>query len=221
MLNLMQKLSTALRGGAREVLETTVDANAIRIFAQEIHECEASVQQAKKHLAGIMAEKLKLRRQIKQHEVNLTQREQTIRNTLAQEDETTALQLAEEMAQQETLLSTLNQQHEKLASYEQRLMQNLTETTHRLEQHRAELRMAQATQHAQQATGKLSSQVNDYSDQFSQMQDSLHRIRQQQDDFGDRMQAMDEIDARLNGEPAPGQEKRRQAEEILARLKIE
>ena len=37
------KLATAQRGATREVLESAVDANAIRIFAQEIYECDASL----------------------------------------------------------------------------------------------------------------------------------------------------------------------------------
>lgn len=220
MFNLIQKLSTAMRGGAREVLETAVDANAIRIFAQEIHECETRVQQAKKHLAGVMAEKLKLGRQVKTQQEKLQQREQTIRGKLESGDEAGALQLAEELSRQEEFLNTLQQQHDQLAEHEERLLKNLTATTQKLQQHRAELRMAQATQHAQQATGKLSPHVNDYSDQFSRMQDSLQRIRRQQGDFDDRMQAMDDIDARLNGEPAPKQERQRKAEDILARLKV-
>ena len=220
MLNLIQKLSTAMRGGAREVLETAVDANAIRIFAQEIHECETRVQQAKKHLAGVMAEKLKLGRQIKIQQDKQQKREQTIREKLEQNDEAGALKLAEEFAQQEDFLKNLQQQHDKLVEYEERLLKNLTNMAQKLEQHRAELRMAQATQHAQQATGKLSQHVNDYSDQFSQMQDSLQRIQQKQGDFEDKMQAMDDIDARLNGDPPPRQERQRKAEGVLARMKM-
>ncbi|MEZ5538177.1 MAG: PspA/IM30 family protein [Thiolinea sp.] len=219
MFNLILKLSTAMRGGAREVLETAVDANAIRIFAQEIHECETNIQQAKKHLAGVMAEKLKLGREIKARQTNINKREQVIRDKLAQEDEAAALKLAEELAQQEALVDTLQQQHNKLETYEQELMQSLTATAHKLEQHRAELRMAQATQHAQKATGKLLQPVNDYTDQFGRMQESLQRIRRQQEDFGDRVQAMDEIEAQLKGEPAPGQQRQQAAEAVLERLK--
>ena len=48
MFNLIQKLSTAVRGGTREALETAVDANAIRIFSQEIHESERQLQRNRK-----------------------------------------------------------------------------------------------------------------------------------------------------------------------------
>ena len=37
MMYLIEKLVTAMRGGTREVLESAVDANALRILAQEIY----------------------------------------------------------------------------------------------------------------------------------------------------------------------------------------
>ena len=64
MFSLIKKLATAHRGGAREVLESAVDTNALRIFAQEIYECESSLKQSKHHLSGVMADKLKIKRQL-------------------------------------------------------------------------------------------------------------------------------------------------------------
>lgn len=40
MMRLLQKISTAMRGSAREGLEVVVDANAFRIFEQEIYEAD-------------------------------------------------------------------------------------------------------------------------------------------------------------------------------------
>lgn len=220
MLNLIQKLSTAMRGGTREVLESTIDANALRIFAQEIHECECNLQQAKQHLAGVMAEKLKLKRQLDGQVNKVKSSEAKVRSKLEAKDEKAALVLAEEMAQQETLLASLEQQYEKLQAYEQRLLNTLKAAAHKLEQRRAELRMAQATQHAQKAVGKVSRHVNEHSDTFSQMQDSMARIQRKQDDFDDRMVAMDEIDAQMSDEPTEKEEVRGKAEDILVRLKV-
>ena len=220
MLNLIQKLSTTMRGGTREVLEHAVDANAIRIFGQEIHECEVNLQQAKQHLAGVMAEKLKLKRQLDAQIGKVKSSEAKVRLKLEARDEAAALLLAEDMAQQEALLTNLEQQHEKLQAYEQRLVNTLKTTGHKLEQRRAELRMAQATAHAQKAVGKVSQHSNEHSDKFSQMQDSLERIQRKQDDFDDRMVAMDQIDAELSGAPTEQEQRRGKAESILARLKV-
>jgi len=219
MFDLIMKLATGRRGATREVLESAVDANAIRIFAQEIYECECSLKQSKRHLSGVMAEKLKLKRQIDAQTAKVSKSEAKVRARLDAKDEGGAMQLAEEMAQQETLLSNLQQQHDKLESYEQKLLKTLKTTAQKLEQRRADLRMAQATKHAQQAVGSLARHANEHGDKFAQMQESVDRINRKQEDFDDRMQAMDEIDAQLSGEPTESEETRGKAEDILARLK--
>ena len=218
MLNLIQKLSTAMRGGAREVLEATVDANALRIFAQEINDCERNLQQAKQHLASVMAEQLKLKRQVETQSERVKHCEVDVRAKLQGGEPEKAQLLAEEMAQQETLLAQLQQQHDKLQSYEQRLLHSLKTTAHKLEQRRTELRVAQATQHAQQSAGKMSGHMSSPVGKFADMRSSLERIQHKQDDFDDQMQAMDEISAQLSGVPSEKQQLRKQADDILARL---
>ena len=220
MFDLILKLATARRGGTREVLESAVDANAIRIFAQEIYECECSLKQSKQHLSGVMAEKLKLKRQLDAQVNKVSKSEAKVRARLEANDEGAAMQLAEEMAQQETLLTSLQQQYDKLQAYEQKLLKTLKITAQKLEQRRADLRMAQATRHAQKALGSVSCHANQHSDKFLQMQESVDRINRKQEDFDDRMQSMDEIDAQLSGELTENEQTRCKAEDILARLKV-
>jgi phage shock protein A len=219
MFSLIKKLATAHRGGAREILESAVDANALRIFAQEIYECESSLKQSKHHLSGVMADKLKIKRQLDAQTNRVKQSEAKVRAKLEANDEATAIELAEEMAQQETLLNSLEKQHAKLESYEQKLLKTLKTTAQKLEHQRAELRMAQATKHAQKAVGSISQHANDYGDKFAQMQESADMIQRKQEDFDDKMLAMDEIDAQLSGEPTEREATRSQAEAIMARLK--
>lgn len=219
MFYLIEKLATAVRGGTREVLETAVDANAIRILGQEIYEAESHLREAKQHLAQVMADKLRLQRQLDAQKAQLAAKENLIRRHLEQGDEAAALSLAEDFSQHEARLEQQQRQHEQLHAYEQRLLQTLKSTANKLEHYRAELRMAQATQHAQQALGKLSRHANVHSDKFARMQDSLERIHQQHDAFDDRMQAMQQIDAHLNGEVAEPQQMRNKAADVLARLR--
>ena len=219
MLYLIEKLATAVRGGTREVLETAVDANAQRIFAQEIYECESNLRQSKQHLAQVMAEKLSLQRQMDTHKTKMAGKENAIRAQLQQGNEAAALPLAEELAQQESWLETQQRQHEQLAAYEQRLLHTLKTVASKLEHYRAELRMAQATTHAQQAMGKLARQPNAHSETFSRMQDSLERIQQRHHAFDDKLEAMQQIDAYLSGEPTEKQQCQQRAVEVLARLR--
>lgn len=219
MLYLIEKLATAVRGGTREVLETAVDANAQRIFAQEIYESESNLRQAKQHLAQVMTEKLRLQRQIDSQQAVMQAKENAVRVKLQQNDEAAALTLAEELAQKEQWLATQQHQYGQLAAYEQRLLHTLKTTAGKLEQYRAELRMAQATTHAQQAVGKLARHTDAYSGKFERMQDSLQRIQQQHHAFDDQMEAMQRIDAYLTNEPDQQQRNQTQAAQILARLR--
>lgn len=220
MLYLIEKLATAMRGGTREVLETAVDANALRILGQEIYECESSLRQSKQHLSSVMAEKLRLQRQLDAHKQKMTDKEAAIRSRLEQDDEASALALAEELAQQEDWFTSQQRQHDQLHDYEQRLLKTLKTTTYKLEQYRAELRMAQATQHAQKAAGKLSRHANVHADKFARMQDSLERIRQQHDAFDDQMQALQQIDSYLtDASSVTIRRSQCKAKEVLERLR--
>lgn len=219
MFYLIEKLATAVRGGTREVLETAVDANALRILGQEIYECESNLRQAKQHLAQVMADKLRLQRQLDAQKNQLVAQETLIRHHLEQGDGAAALSLADDFSQHEARLAQQQRQHDQLQAYEQRLLQTLKSTANQLEHYRAELRMAQATQHAQQAVGKLSRHANVHSDKFARMQDSLERIHQRHAAFDDQMQAQQDIDAYLNGDLPPAQQARAQAAQVLERLR--
>ena len=219
MMQLIYKLSTAMRGGTREVLEDAVDANSLRILSQEIYECETGLRESKEHLANVVAEKISLKRRLNAQKDRIESKEAAIREQLAQNNETVAMQLAGDLADQEAMQETQQAHYDQLHTYEQNLLQVLKNTAYTLGQYRSELGMARATQQAQKSMGKLSVHRNAHSDNFSRLQDSLERIRNRQDGFDDKMQAMQEVDAHIKGEATPQQHKRQKTEEILARFK--
>ncbi len=219
MMYLIEKLSTALRGSTREVLESAVDKQSLRIYAQEIYESESSLRESKQHLSQVMAEKLQLKRQISQRSTQLEAKKDAILARLAQDDEAGALQLASELTEQQDGLDKQQQHYAKLLTYEQNLLQALKSTANQLEQHRAALRMAQATQHTQQAISKLAQPQHLRSDSLTRLQDSLQRIERQQTGVADQLQALEQIEAYISGEPDAKQQNRQKAEALLAGLK--
>ena len=64
-MSMLRRLFTAVKGGAREAGESIVDANAIRIFEQEIHEGKEAITAAKRNLTEVMAKEMQLTRHIK------------------------------------------------------------------------------------------------------------------------------------------------------------
>jgi hypothetical protein len=79
--------------------------------------------------------------------------------------------------------------------------------------------MAQTTQHAQQAAGKLAQQRNRHSDSFERMQDSLDRIQTQQSGFEDHLLAMEQIERYLKTGSQRGNNKDKQIQATLERLR--
>ena len=78
MMQLIYKLSTAMRGGTREVLEDAVDANSLRILSQEIYECETGLRESKEHLANVVAEKISLKRKLNAQKDRIESKEAAI-----------------------------------------------------------------------------------------------------------------------------------------------
>lgn len=190
---------TALNGGVRETAEVVIDANSLRIFAQEVHECENHITQSKQQLASIIAEKMRLQREIKMAENNINQFETRMSDYIQADNEAEALVLAEHVSEKESMLERHQKHCQHLIKDEKQLQQMLQKMMIRLDNYRTELRMAQATTKMQSAQNKLVNRSHGAVSRFGDMQDSLTRIREKQQAFTDEMAAMDQIDANLSG----------------------
>ena len=217
MWYLVEKLATATRGRTRECLEQAVDANAVRIMGQEIYEAQAQIRQAKQHLASVIADKLRLQRELSQQQQKQQMLEQTIREHLQTGQEQKALQWAETLATHEALLAQTQQHFQQLQDYEQRLLQDLKASSAQLEYYCHALRMAKNTQHAQRAQELMCQQLYGQSHDFSRIQDSLERIQSVQHAKADKLQALEQIDAYIKGTGA----RESKASIVLERIKAD
>lgn len=110
-MSLWKKMVTALRGGASEVGEAIVDAQALRILDQEIRDADASMLAARNQLIQIKAKhKLSLQR-VEEHDKNIANWEQKALAAMNKGEEALALECAEKVAE----LTALRDQ-EKLAA---------------------------------------------------------------------------------------------------------
>lgn len=192
-MNIMEKLATAFRGSVRETAEIVIDANSLRIFAQEIHECEAHISESKQQLASIIAEKMHVQRKLQQSEETIKQYEQRIAQCLQENKETEAVHLAQVTAEKEPMRDKQKQHYQQLVAHEKRLQKTLKTMVNKLDHYRSELRMAQANAKLQSAQTKLSKHEGNAVSRFGSMEDSLSRIQQRQQLFADEMEAMEQV----------------------------
>lgn len=216
-MRIMHKLATALRGSVRESAETLIDANSLRIFAQEIHECEQHIRKTKEHLAQLIAEKMRLKRELDSLEAVIQRHESTMLQQLEQGDERAVMLLAQRVADKEPILKQQQRHYQQLSEQEQRLQATLQGMINKLDAYRAEYRLAQTTAKMQQSQSQLALGGGASVAHFSDMQDSLSRIQERQQRFADEVTAMEHVDARITGIDADHSQQ--SAKEVLERIK--
>ena len=192
-MNVWSKLNTLVRGQMRESAEQLIDRHSLRIFEQEIIDCEQALHAAKYHLGTLMAEKIRLQREHKAHLDKRNQREQQARAALAASDEALALEVAEVIAELDRYIGQEEAQLAKLEQQEADLKKRLRETAKTIADYRRELGLLKATAHAQQASGMLSGHATSINDRVYAMRDSLERIRAKQQAWDDRDAALTEM----------------------------
>ena len=106
-MSILKKLVTAIRGGAREVGESIVDANALRILEQEIADQQAAIAKAKDSLTGVMADESKTARQVNALKDRVGEHEGYARQALEKGNEELALEVAEKIAEFENEIAEL------------------------------------------------------------------------------------------------------------------
>lgn len=199
-MSLWSKLNTLLRATAQEPVEHLVDANAIRIFEQEIRDAEGAIVQAKYQLATVMAEKKQLLRHNQALAENISLKEQQAVAALDKNNETLAQDIANLIAEDENLLRDQRKQADYLDQQEQRLKQQLRSAAHTIQRYQRELTLAKANRSAQQALGQLRGYSSGLSSSLQEMETSLRRIQTRQNRATDVDEAMQEINADINGE---------------------
>jgi len=217
-MGIMQKLATAFRGGLRESAEVVIDTQGLRIFAQEIHECEENIKHSKTQLASILAEKVRIKRELDSLLKVAASREEKVAQLLQANNETEALRVAELIAANEPTLKRQEQHYQQLSEHASGLQQNLKKMVNRLESYRNEYHMLKSTENLQSAQRKLSTNSNSTQSRFGDMQSSLERIQQRQQQFTDQMDAMQQVDDYL-GEKNSGATNLDSAKDILEAIR--
>jgi phage shock protein A len=141
----MRKLNTLLRAGVRESAEVITDANAVRIYRQEVVDAEALLARRRTALAAMIATRRDLERETASARERIRGREAQVARLSAEERTDELLQLAaRDIAATEALLADLQRRQlsvsDKISTEELTLRRMLTE----IREHRRELKILEA-----------------------------------------------------------------------------
>lgn len=225
-MNILKKLFTAVRGGAREAGEAIIDANAIRILEQEIVDAKNNLEKARQSLTEVMAKEMQTKRKITTLSENISEHEGYAKQALEKGNESLALEIAEKIANvegqkkdQETILAGFSEHVATLKSQIKRAEKTISENER-------QLLMVKTTESVQKATMSVTDNIASNNSSMTSARESLERIKKKQQDRADQIAAGEQLQSELTDDLAdkmksagitPKNEV--SAESVLARLK--
>jgi phage shock protein A len=192
-MSLWKKMVTALRGGASEVGESIVDAQALRILDQEIRDADASMLAARNQLIQIKAKhKLSVQR-VEEHDKNIANWEQKALAAMNKGEEGLALECAEKVSELTTLRDQEKAAAEQFGAQVTKLTTQVTKAEGQIKALRQQADMAKARDSVQKAQINAAAATGGANGRLETAVGSLARIKQRQDEQDAKLEAAEEL----------------------------
>lgn len=144
-MRIFAKLNTLLRAGARETAEHITDANAIRIYRQEVVDAENLLGRRRTCLAATIASRKDLEREIAAAQTRIQAREAQIAGLApAERSEEILVLAAKDIAANEAHLDTVRRRHATVAERISKEELTLRSLLAEIREHRREVRILEA-----------------------------------------------------------------------------
>lgn len=196
-MSVIRKMMTLLRGSAREISESVLDANATRIYEQEIIDAKHSIDEARASLTGVMAKEMQSAREIERLKKEVERYEGLALEALEKNQEGLAEEVAGRVGALELELEEQSKAHAAYAVQVVKLKDMIKSAEARIREHEREIAMAKTTESVYRATRSISDTIGSSGSKLLDARQSLERIKQRHEDLADRMQAAEALDKEL------------------------
>lgn len=225
-MDILKKILTALRGGAREMGEAVVDAQGVRILEQEIHDAKESLEQARSDLADVMAQETQAQRQTQVLKAQLAESEGHVNEALDKGEEGLALELAGKVAEAEGQLAQQEEVATSYAEHVSNLKEMMAEAEHQIAEYERQLSMLKTTESVHKTTEAISDTFTSTNSSVRSAKETLERVKAKQQHSADRLKAAQQLEREANNSElnekmaAAGIGKQQSdADDVLARIK--
>ncbi len=198
-MEILKKIMTALRGGAREVGEAVVDAQGTRILEQEIRDAKESLDDAKNNLTDVMAKESQAQRKAQLIKSQIKETEGHVNEALDKGEERLALELAEKIAGMESELAEQNEITKSFGDHVDRLKSLMQDAERQIAEYERQLSMVKTTESVHKATEAISDSFATTSSNVRSAKETLERIKAKQEHAEDRLAAAQELEREASG----------------------
>ncbi|MBX3627220.1 MAG: PspA/IM30 family protein [Rhizobacter sp.] len=196
-MSVIKKMVTLLRGSVREIGESVVDANATRIYEQEISDARHNIEQARGDLTLVMAKEMQSAREIERLKSEVARFETLAVEALDKSHEGLAEEVAGKVASIEQELESQTQAHAAYAVQVVKLKELIKTAEARVREHERQLAMAKTTESVYRATQSISDSIGSSGGKLVSARQSLERIKQRHEDLADRMTAAEQLESEI------------------------
>ncbi len=219
-MGILTKLATLTRGAARESAEVLLDANAIRIFEQEIVDVENTIRLRKQSMSEVLVARKQVDREIESVQDVIEKREAQASELLNENDKTDLVEeIAADIVQYETMLSDLKSQSEVMSKRIMKTETTLRKSLAEITQYRRDLRLAKAKQ---MNTSVLAKESN-LPKQLSELEHTRQHVTGLQTGDDDRESVWEEMEGRVGthdvNKKLSDLEQQKKKDVVLARIK--
>jgi len=192
-MSILNKIFTAIRGGAREIGESIADQNGVRIFEQEIKDAEGKIEKAKRDLTAVMAQEMQAARKVEALTADVAKHEGFAGQALEKGDEALAMDIANKMVELQGELDIQTKAQASFAAHVTRLKGMIKQSTKTITDMNRQLVMVKTTESVQKATTAITDNYASGSSKLLGAKESLDRIKKRQQDLDDRLAAGDQL----------------------------
>ena len=196
-MSVIKKVITLLRGSAREIGESVVDAHATRIYEQEIVDAKHSIDKARVDLTAVMAKEMQGARDIARLQAEVARFEGLALEALNKSGDSLALDVAERVGSLEQELEAHTRSHASYALQVARLKDLIKTAELRIRDHEREIAMAKTTESVYRATQSISQNIGAGGSELVSARQSLERIKRRHEELADRMLAAEQLEGEL------------------------
>lgn len=198
-MSVIRKMVTLLRGSARELGESLVDAHATTIYEQEIADARGAIREAKDELAAVLAKQVRAQREAGRLQAEAGRYEAMAVEALDKAQDALAEEVAAKVLALEADLAEQQRAEATFAAQVQRLKQLIQAAEARLREHEREAEIARTTESVYRATQSISDNMASGGARLVSARESLERIKRRHEDLADRLQAAEQVERELGG----------------------
>jgi len=188
-MGVLKDIITALRGGANEVGESIVDANAVRILEQEIRDAEVAIANAKGSLTKMKATEIQLKREVGTLNIDIADYEQKAIQALDAGKTDLATEVAEKIAEIESERDDKQTEQRALDAEIQKINTLIRSREKRIQKNKRELDKVKTVKELQRATASISTNVAATGSSDHRVSQALERVKKKQQNWQDQLEA--------------------------------